>query len=72
MISITAAAVAAGGGVEKMAAAAATEARRYTSGIVVLVMPSPPSVSAPSTRIDRLETIRDTWGRDLVKGGKHR
>ncbi|CAN0129448.1 unnamed protein product [Pylaiella littoralis] len=69
--SITAAAGAAGRGVEKMAAAAATEARRYTSGIVVLVMPSPPSVSAPSTRIDRLETIRDTWGRDLVKGGRH-
>lgn len=35
-------------------------------GLVVVVMPSPPMVSGPMTRIDRLRTIQDTWGRELV------
>lgn len=39
------------------------------TGIVAVVMPSPPSVSGPSTRIDRLVTIRDTWGSVLVQMG---
>lgn len=51
---------------------AAAEARRHTSSVVVLVMPSPPMVSGPLTRIDRLGTIRDTWGRDLVQAGDNR
>lgn len=34
--------------------------------LVVVVMPSPPMVSGPMTRIDRLRTIQDTWGRELV------
>lgn len=37
-------------------------------GIVVVVMPSPPMVSGPMTRIDRLRAIRETWGRDLIFG----
>eukprot|EP00752_Nemacystus_decipiens_P009868 g8805.t1 len=32
-------------------------------------MPSPPMVSGPLTRIDRLTTIQATWGQDLVDGG---
>ncbi|CAN0048696.1 unnamed protein product [Ectocarpus sp. 12 AP-2014] len=38
---------------------------------VVVVMPSPPMVSGPSTRIDRLRTIRDTWGQDLMDAGEN-
>lgn len=34
--------------------------------LVVVVMPSPPMVSGPMTRIDRLQTIHGTWGRELV------
>eukprot|EP00903_Cladosiphon_okamuranus_P006467 g6327.t1 len=41
------------------------------TNVVVLVMPSPPMVSGPSTRIDRLTTIRTTWGQDLVDNGYH-
>ena len=37
-----------------------------TIGLVVVVMPSPPMVSGPMTRMDRLRTIGDTWGRDLI------
>ncbi|CAN0034019.1 unnamed protein product [Ectocarpus sp. 12 AP-2014] len=37
---------------------------------VVVVMPSPPMVSGPSTRIDRLQTIRDTWGQDLMDSNR--
>lgn len=36
------------------------------TGVVVVVMPSPPMVSGPMTRMDRLQAIRDTWGSDLV------
>lgn len=39
---------------------------------VVVVMPSPPMVSGPSTRIDRLQSIQDTWGQDLVDAGENR
>lgn len=34
--------------------------------LVVVVMPSPPMVSGPMTRMDRLRAIRETWGDDLV------
>lgn len=44
---------------------------RQTS-ILALVMPSPPMVSGPLTRIDRLATIRDTWGQDLVDTGDNK
>lgn len=72
MIDAAAATTTAGVGEAQMAAAAATEAQRHKSNVVVMVMPSPPMVSGPSTRIDRLETIGDTWGRDLLHGGNHR
>lgn len=39
---------------------------------LVLVMPSPPMVSGPLTRIDRLRAIQETWGRDLVNAGDNR
>lgn len=35
-------------------------------------MPSPPMVSGPLTRIDRLTTIQATWGQDLVGSGDNR
>ena len=44
------------------------DAQKDVEGVrlVVVVMPSPPMVSGPMTRIDRLQTIQDTWGRELV------
>lgn len=45
--------------------------RRQTNALV-LVMPSPPSVSGPLTRIERLATIQATWGQDLVDSGDNR
>lgn len=34
--------------------------------IVVVVMPSPPIILGPMSRIDRLMAIRDTWAQDLL------
>lgn len=50
------------------------DARRIKGGqgIVVVVMPSPPMVSGPMTRIDRLMAIQETWGRDLIIAGHAR
>lgn len=46
--------------------------RERQTNVLVLVMPSPPMVSGPSTRIDRLATIQATWGQDLVDSGDNR
>lgn len=37
--------------------------------IAVVVMPSPSSVAAPMTRVERLLAIRDTWAQDLLSEG---
>ncbi|CAM9697183.1 unnamed protein product [Choristocarpus tenellus] len=41
-----------------------------TARVAVVVMPSPPVVSGPSTRIERLTTIQETWGGDFLLGGR--
>lgn len=34
-------------------------------GVAIVVKPSPPMVSDPMTRIDRLISVEQTWGRDF-------
>lgn len=38
------------------------------NSLAIIVVPSPPTVPGPMTRIDRLKAISETWGDDFLRG----